>query len=167
MADEKTPINKDLEETSDVKEKSMGLKAKLIIIPAILIIQAVAAYFLVFNILIANPEKKQPEKKKETQVGQFFEITDFVINPAGSRGRRFLVLELNLETHDAKLMEEAESKRVWLRDAILLHLVKKTSDELLDFTKRDCLKVEILEVINSKLSKGTFDELYFNKYIMQ
>ncbi|MFQ5771952.1 MAG: flagellar basal body-associated protein FliL, partial [bacterium] len=116
-----------------------------------------------------KPEKAQTSKSKrqENRVGQFFEIKDMVVNPAGTLGRRFLVIELGLETHNSKLVEEAQTKEIWMRDAIISLLTQKTTDELLDITKRDVLKKEILDLLNSKMSKTKFEKLYFTKYIMQ
>ncbi len=170
MAEEEIQNNQDLDKTSDVKKGRKGIILKIVIIPLALVIQAAAAYFIVFNFLIENPEKsvksESTEPKDET-VGLFWQIKDFVINPAGTQGRRFLVLEMGFETHNSKLIGEAESKKIWIRDAIMQLLVTKTPEELLDFTKRDGIKVEILEAVNSKLKDGTFENLYFLKYIMQ
>lgn len=170
MAEEQIQNNQDLDKTSDVKKERKGIILKIVIIPLTLVIQAAAAYFIVFNFLIENPEKsvksESKEPKRET-VGLFWEIKEFVINPAGTQGRRFLVLEMGFETYSSKLIEEAEGKRIWIWDAVMHLLVKKTPDELLDFTKREGIKAEILEAVNGKLKNGNFENLYFLKYIMQ
>jgi flagellar basal body-associated protein FliL len=168
MADEQ-PANKELEKTSDVKKGKKGKMLKVILIPIILALQAGVAYFVVVNFLAANPDqpKQTKAKKEEKSAGQFYEIKDLVINPAGTLGRRFLVVEIGLETHDPKVLEEATSKNIWIRDSVIAFLTQKTSDELLDITKRKRLKAEILVRVNSSLTSGKFEKLYFTKYIMQ
>lgn len=170
MAEEEIQNNQDLDKTSDVKKERKGIILKIVMIPLALVIQAAAAYFVVFNFLVENPEKSVKSESNEPkieEVGLFLEIKDFVINPAGSQGRRFLVLEMGFETYNSKLIVEAESKKIWIRDAIMQLLGRKTPEELLDFTKRDGIKVEILEAVNRKLKDGNFENLYFLKYIMQ
>ena len=167
MADEEIEKNQESEVKSDEKKGKGGL-LKFILIPVILIAQAVGAYFLVFNILVEHPNKeKKPQKTNNLEVGQFFELTDIVVNPASTSGKRYLVLEIGLEAKEEKLITEAESKEIWFRDAINTFLTNKTDAELLDLSKRDLLKKEILELINSRMKEGKFSEVYFKKYIMQ
>ncbi|MFQ5705951.1 MAG: flagellar basal body-associated protein FliL [bacterium] len=168
MADD-TNKNKELEKTSDVKKGRNGKILKILLIPIILVVQAGVAYFVVVNYLIGKPENPQskPSKQHNQEVGQFLEIKDIVVNPAGTLGRRFLVAEMGLETHNPDLIEEAETKRIWIRDAVLSFLREQTSEELLDLSKREALKAKLLQVVNKKLTKAKFEKLYFTKYIMQ
>lgn len=169
MADKETQQNQEIAQSSDEVKKKKGGLLKFILIPVILLIQAVAAYFFVFDVLVADPEKSNAaeEKSKQMQVGQFFEINDLVINPANTKGTRFLVVEMGLETDSPQLIEEAQTKEIWIRDAIISLLAKKEPDELLDFNLRGRLKTEILKTINKKLTTGKFNRVYFKKYIMQ
>lgn len=162
------------EEADQVSTESSGSKGgkskmlKMILIPVVIVAQAAAAYFLVFNVLADSPDKshKPVTKKKREKTGQFYEIKDLVVNPAGSMGR-FLVLELAVEATDTEIIEEAQAKEIWMRDAVISLLTKKRADELLDVSKRDSLKTEILGALNSNLSKEKFDRIFFTKFIMQ
>ena len=168
MADEDIDKNQELGKNSDDKKAGKGGLLKFILIPTILIAQAVGAYFLVFNVLLEHPNKaKNAGKTENLEVGLFFELTDIVVNPASTSGKRYLVLELGLEAKEEKVIAEAESKEIWFRDAINTLLTKKTDAELLDLTKRSLLKKEILKLINSRLKEGKFSKVYFKKYIMQ
>jgi len=142
---------------------------KFILIPIILLSQAGIAYYVVFNVLLKNPEAEaKPKARQETmQVGQFFEVNDIIVNPANSGGRRYLVLELGLETNTPEVIEEATIKEIWIRDAIITLLTNKTAEELMEITARKKLKKEILATINRKLIKGKFERIYFKKYIVQ
>ncbi len=169
MAEQKNLQNQNVSETNDVGKKKKGGILKFILIPVILLVQAVAAYYFVFDVLVADPNKpeKTAENKKQMKVGQFYEINDLVINPAGTKGRRFLVTEIGLETDNPKVVEEATLKDIWIRDAIISMLSKKSPDELLDYNLRGRIKTEILTKINKRLVSGKFNRLYFKKYIMQ
>ncbi|MFQ5649081.1 MAG: flagellar basal body-associated protein FliL [bacterium] len=157
------------EATDDQNGEKKGGMLKIILIPVILLIQAAAAYYIVFNVLLKHPNHvEEPKPKKENlEVGQFYEITDLVINPAESGGRRYLVLELALETDNSKLLEEATSKEIWIRDAIITLLTKKTAEELLELSIRKKLKKQILETLNNRMAEGKFERIYFKKYLLQ
>jgi flagellar FliL protein len=146
-----------------------GGKLKFIMIPIILIAQLVGAYFIVFNYLLVHPNRnEEPQKKKESlQVGQFYELDDIVVNPAGTGGKRFLVVEIGFESKIPEVITEAESKDIWIRDAIITILTTKGPEELMDFSRRQDLRMEILSTINRKMLNGKFENLYFKKYIMQ
>lgn len=165
MADETE--NKDLGNSADKKKGSKG--SVFLLIPVILIVQAAIAYFIVGHFFAEKPEKPEepPPPIDPKTVGQFLEIKDIVINPAGTLGRRYLVLEMSLETQNPEIIVEAETKTIWIRDSIISFLTKKTSEELLDITLREELKEGLLQEVNENLSTGKFDKLYFTKYIMQ
>lgn len=165
MADETT----ETQEQQDVTQFKKSSKLKFVLIPLVLILQAAAAYYLVGNFFMDKTDTAEAAHSPEPPqtVGKFLEIGDLVINPAGTLGRRYLVFEMSLESHDAALIQEAESKKPWIRDAIISCLVKKTTEELLDVTKRDQLKTELLYTINKNLTKGEFKKIYFTKFIMQ
>ncbi len=167
MADEDLKKNQESGRKSDEKKGKGGL-LKLILVPIILIAQAVGAYFLVFNVLLEHPNKeKRPPKTNNLEVGQFFELSDIVVNPASTSGKRYLVMEIGLETNEEKVITEAETKEIWFRDALNTFLTNKTDAELLDLSKRKLLKKEILKLVNSRLKEGKFSRVYFKKYIMQ
>lgn len=167
MADEDVKKDQESEETTDNKKK--GGKLKLILIPVIILIQAVAAYYIVFNILLKHPNHvEEPKRKKENlEVGIFYEINDIVVNTSGSGGRRYFVIEIGLETRKQEVVDEATSKEIWIRDAILTLLTNKTTAELMDASARKMLKREVLGLINKKLVEGQFNNIYFKKYIIQ
>ena len=168
MADEDIDKNQELGKNSDDKKAGKGGLLKFILIPTILIAQAVGAYFLVFNVLLEHPNKeKSAQKTNHWEVGYFFELSDIVVNPANTSGNRYLVLEIGLEAKEEELIIEAASKEIWLRDAINTLLTNKTEAELLDISKRNLLKKEILKLINSRMKEGKFSKVYFKKYIMQ
>ncbi len=168
MADEDFNKNQELGKKTDDKKAGKGGLLKVILIPTILIAQAVGAYFLVFNVLLVHPNNgKNAQKTSSLEVGFFFELGDIIINPAGTSGKRFLVMEIGLEAKKEELIAEAESKEIWFRDAINTLLTNKTEAELLDISKRSLLKKEILKLINGRMKEGKFSKVYFKKYIMQ
>jgi flagellar FliL protein len=161
--------DQETEKTTDKKSGSKRKTLKFVLIPVVLLVQAVAAYFIVFKFMAADAHDKPPEEKKEShsKVGLFHEVKDLVVNPAESMGRRYLVVEIGLETTNEEAILEATSKEIWIRDGILSSLNTKTADDLLNINKRDSLKVEILGKINAVMTTGKFEKLYFTKYIMQ
>lgn len=170
MADQEVKTDQESQETTDDQNASRKSgKLKIILIPVIFLVQIVVAYYVVFNVLLEHPNHEEAVKpnKEALKVGQFFEIDDLVINPAESGGRRYLVVELALETTNTNLLEEARSKEIWIRDAVITLLTQKTTEELLETTARTDLKKQILATLNAKMLEGRFERLYFKKYILQ
>jgi len=169
MADEKSKKSQEKAKDTDEKKGKGGL-IKFILVPVILLAQAVGAYFVVFNLLLQEPTKAAEEpkdKKAPMQVGLFYEINDIVVNPAGTSGKRFLVMEMALETNEQTVVDEATGKEIWIRDAIISILTRKTPEELLDYSMQNELKKEILNTMNRKLTTGKFTKIFFKRYIMQ
>lgn len=125
------------------------------------IVEAAASVGLDFGIVNARDEVEP------VQYGHFQIIKDLVINPAGTNGKRFLLVELGLESQTEKVFEEISRKDIVVRDAILRILSQCTVDELTSIDRRDELKTQIRDTINAFLDKGQIDRLYFTQYVLQ
>lgn len=101
------------------------------------------------------------------EYGQFKTIEDLLINPAGSDGKRFLVVSLGLETKSADVLVELEQKDIVVRDAVLRLLSERTAEELAAIEKRGEIKAQILEELNTVLQTGTIERLYFTQFLLQ
>lgn len=101
------------------------------------------------------------------EFGQFKIITDLMVNPAGTNGKRFLMVHIGLESRTGKVFEEVDSKDAVIRDIILRHLGRRTVEELSSVASREELKEELRSAINTVLQKGQIDRLYFTQFILQ
>ncbi|HET6567159.1 MAG TPA: flagellar basal body-associated FliL family protein [Rhodothermales bacterium] len=106
-------------------------------------------------------------KHEAVEYGQFMQIENMIINPAGSSGKRYLLVSLGLESQDPLVLEEIKRKDVVVRDTVLKVLGIRTMDELADINRRNELKHEIRDAINGVLSEGTVSRLYFTQFVLQ
>ncbi|MEX0601153.1 MAG: flagellar basal body-associated FliL family protein [Rhodothermales bacterium] len=101
------------------------------------------------------------------EYGEFMTIDDLLINPAGSSGKRFLVVSLGVESKDSGVLAELAEKDIVVRDAILGLFSERTADELASIDLRGQLKKEIIAELNTILQKGEIDRLYFTQFLLQ
>ena len=163
-------------------EKPAGKSKKLVIIAAVVLVQLVAAYFLIGFFLKHNGSNSQAEASNlpgkqaaEYQRGastdpnfdHVYVVKDLVVNPAGTNGLRFLLTTIGLEVTSEETVKELEKRDVQIHDSIIGILTSKTLPELDDMNTRDSLKVEIKRKINSDLVSGKVLNVYFSKFIIQ
>ncbi len=117
---------------------------------------------------MAQPDTgTSPHAEAPTEYGAFAEMKNLIVNPAGTRGARYLAVNLGFETNDAGVLKEIETKEVVIRDAVLKQLGEKTVAELTDISRREELKKELLRAVNGILSQGQVTRLYFTRYVLQ
>ncbi len=104
---------------------------------------------------------------KPIEYGQFMELQGLIINPAGTNGTRYLMVNLGLESANSGVLEELKGKEVVVRDTILKLLGQRTVEELADISLRTQLKQELREAVNAVLRKGKIDRVYFTQYVLQ
>lgn len=107
------------------------------------------------------------ENATPVEYGAFTEMENLVVNPAGSRGERYLAISLGFEAADAGVLAELEEREVVVRDAVLRILSARTIDELSTVAQRDSLKTELRAAVNARLPEGGVDRLYFTRYVLQ
>lgn len=101
------------------------------------------------------------------EYGAFSEIQGLIVNPAGTEGLRYLMVNVGFESAEPKALEELTTKEIAVRDAILKILSEKTVPQLSNIGLRDSLKSEIRDTVNVILSDGQVDRLYFTQYVLQ
>src|SRR5437868_4707272 len=82
------------------------------------------------------PAKKSAEHEKAS-ASVVHAIENLVLNPAGSGGTRFLMVNATFELKDASAEELMKDHEAEVRDHILALLGKKTVEELSDMNQRD------------------------------
>ena len=107
------------------------------------------------------------EEAKPVEYGQFMELQGFIINPAGTDGTRYLMINLGLESAEGGVLEELKEKEVVVRDTVLKLLGQRTVEELADISLRTQLKQELRDAVNAVLRKGKIDRVYFTQYVLQ
>lgn len=112
------------------------------------------------------PEDEAAETAEPIEYGQFTKLPGIIVNPAGSAGRRYLMVDLALETADEKALEEIALREVVIRDAAVRILSERTVEELTSVALRPALKDTLRTTVNGILD-GKIDRLYFTQYVLQ
>jgi flagellar protein FliL len=110
-----------------------------------------------------------PAVKAAEQANSFVvhAVENLVLNPAGSGGTRFLMVNATFELKDGgteQLMKDHEAE---VRDHILGLLGKKTVDELTDMTRREGLKKEVIDAVAPLFPKGAVKKVFFPQFVIQ
>jgi flagellar FliL protein len=170
---------------------SLSLAVRSLVILAVIIVDAYAAYFLVTKVIGPNlamakvtqvreslkPSEKEaqrvqvevPKSKdiKEELIGTVNLIEDLVVNPAGSEGTRYLCTTVALESVQPGVTEEITTREAQVRDILIEILGKRTVMELSSLDTRDQIREEIKVAVNDLLSTGSVIGVYFSNFVLQ
>lgn len=125
-------------------------------------------------------EAKKEEKKKEEKKGGhgggeegagghegIVDLGDLVVNPAGTGGRRYLKVQVQVELDDPSESGLVESRTPKLRDRIIRELTSRTLSELTDPVAKDEMKETIIDEMNRILGSEVIGDMYFTEYVIQ
>ncbi|MBC7467604.1 MAG: flagellar basal body-associated FliL family protein [Bdellovibrio sp.] len=105
------------------------------------------------------------EAEKVEEVGKVIPLETFIVNLAGSKGRKVLKVNMELEVKGEDIIQEIDNRKAQIRDFIIIILSSKTYDEVSTKEGKDNLRNEIKDQVNSFLSKGKIMNVYFTELI--
>ncbi len=170
---------------------SVALGFRTLVILAIIIADAFAAYMLTTKVIApklietkivdlrAEIGKLPPEggvlpKGKPAKpavgvdaVGSMFQIKDIVVNPAGTNGTRYLCTTVAFEISNPLVEEEATAREAQVRALLIEILGRRTVTELSSLEMRDHIRDEIGKSVNTLLTSGEVDGVYFSNFVLQ
>ena len=170
---------------------SLMLGFRTLVILAIIVADAFAAYMLTTKVIapkiieskvvdlraeigqlppeggvLPNAKPAKPTVGLES-VGRMFEVKDIVVNPSGTNGTRYLCTTVALEITDALVEEEATAREAQVRDLLIEILSRRTVAELSSLEMRDHIRDEIGRSVNTLLTSGEVDGVYFSNFVLQ
>ena len=166
------------------EEEKKGLPIKLILIVVGVLALAGGGYFAYTNFFQeeaveesaeggkegeAGGEGADGEKKEELppDVGVMFTMDPFVVNLAGSKGKRFLKVTTTLELSSTEVNPEFEENLQKITDSILVLLSSKSFEDVYSVQGKFKLKDEITTRVNRFLVVGHVKDAYFTEFIVQ
>ncbi len=105
------------------------------------------------------------EAEKAPEVGKVIPLETFIVNLAGSKGRKVLKVNMELEVKGQDIIQEIDNRKAQIRDFIIIILSSKTYDQVSTKEGKDGLRNEIKDNVNSFLSKGKIVNVYFTELI--
>jgi flagellar FliL protein len=112
---------------------------------------------------VKHDDKVEAEKTEE--VGKVIPLETFIVNLAGSKGRKVLKVNMELEIKGEDIIQEIDNRKAQIRDFIIIILSSKTFEEVSTKEGKDNLRNEIKDQVNSFLSKGKIMNVYFTELI--
>jgi flagellar protein FliL len=114
--------------------------------------------------LAAHAEKPAPPATPPPVVT----IKPFVVNLQESGDMpRYLKLEFDLELRPGSQVKELDQRMSEIRDAVIVLLGSKRSQDLASVEGKDRLRDEIITRINSRLQASTANRVFFKEFIIQ
>ncbi len=111
------------------------------------------------------PKDNKADQEKLEDVGKVIPLETFIVNLAGSKGRKVLKVNLELEVKGQDIIQEIDNRKAQIRDFIIIILSSKNYDEVSTKEGKDALRNEIKDQVNSFLSKGKIMNVYFTELI--
>ena len=166
------------------EEEKKGLPIKLILIVVGVLALAGGGYFAYTNFFQEEAVEESAEKDENGEeggegadgenteelppgVGVMFTMDPFVVNLAGSNGKRFLKVTATLELSSPEVNPEFEENLQKITDSILVLLSSKSFEDVYSVQGKFKLKDEITTRVNRFLVVGHVKDAYFTEFIVQ
>ncbi len=116
---------------------------------------------------VIDGEKKtqEAEKAQTEEIGKVVPLETFIVNLAGSKGRKVLKVNMELEVKGDDVIQEIDNRKAQIRDFIIIILSSKTYEEVSSKEGKDSLRNEIKDNVNTFLVKGKVSNVYFTELI--
>jgi flagellar FliL protein len=163
----------------DTKAEQPAKKGKgglvIILILAVIVVAGggAALYFLVLHKAPAAAEESlNPEPstapKVQAEPGPIVPYSSFLVNLADVGGKRYLKFSLSIELSKHKnFLQEVEHKDAKIKDIIISIISSKTFEEVNTPQGKIALKQEILRRLNTIMSGGKVEDVFFTEFVVQ
>lgn len=118
------------------------------------------------DVIKGEHEKIESEEHSKEFIGKLVPLETFLVNVSGSRGRKLVKINMELEVTNAEVQEEVEKIKPKIRDYIIIIASSKTFGEISTKEGKDALREEIKNQINLFLTKGQIAKVYFTEFIL-
>ena len=100
-------------------------------------------------------------------IGKLIPMETFMVNLAGGRGSRLAKVNMELEVDNGEVQMEIEKRKPQIRDIVIIILSSKTYQQVATKEGKDSLREEIKDTLNSFLTKGAIQRVYFTDFLFQ
>jgi flagellar protein FliL len=111
-------------------------------------------------------EKSSDQAGSSAKIGPIYDLDPFIVNLADA-DPRFLKVTVKVELDGTLAKTEVGERMPQVRDAILILLSSKDSQGLKPTSGKLQLRDEIIQRINSLLTKGQARNAYFTEFVVQ
>lgn len=129
-------------------------------------------FFILWNKISQLPQdpatvEEIPVEEEENVIGPLYSLDTMIVNLADRGGKRYLRVTMALELSDPEAMTTIESRLPQVRDAILMILPTKKYEDVSTTEGKIVLRKQVMEKINTLMTKGQVTNLYFTEFVVQ
>ena len=134
-------------------------------------------YYAYVNFFQEKPVEEKPDEEKKAEeaaqveedvnLGVMFPLDPFIVNLAGSEGKRFLKVTISMELSAPEVHIELKENIQKITDSILVLLSSKAFEDVYSVQGKFKLKDEITTRVNRFLVVGHVKDAYFTEFIIQ
>lgn len=95
-----------------------------------------------------------------------YQISDIVVNPAGTGGSRFLSVSFGFEL-SPEAAQQFTGREPLVRDALITILASKTVAQLSDIKQKEIIRYQIKKRLEMLLETEGIDAVYYTDFVMQ
>lgn len=118
------------------------------------------------DVIKGEHEKLIEEETHKEFIGRLVPLETFLVNVSGTRGRKLVKINMELEVTNSEVQEEVEKIKPKIRDYIIIITSSKTYAEISTKEGKDSLREEIKNQLNLFLTKGKITKVYFTEFIL-
>jgi len=131
-----------------------------------------AGFFILWNKISqvpVDPSKvaEMAVEEEENVIGPLYPLDTMIVNLSDDGGKRYLRVTMALELSDPESVDTIESRLPQIRDAVLMILPTKTYDDVSTTDGKIALRNQIMEKINTLMTKGRVNNIYFTEFVVQ
>ncbi len=131
-----------------------------------------AGFFILWNKISqvpVDPSKvaEMSVEEEENVIGPLYPLDTMIVNLSDDGGKRYLRVTMALELSDPESVDTIESRLPQIRDAVLMILPTKTYDDVSTTDGKIALRKQIMEKINTLMTKGRVNNIYFTEFVVQ
>lgn len=127
--------------------------------------QKEAAESNIDDVIKGESQTQKREEMEEDFIGKLIPLETFLVNVAGSRGRKLLKINMELEVDNDDVQIEIEKLKPKIRDIIIINLSSKTYAQISTSDGKEFMRDEIRDQVNLFLTKGKIKRVYFTEFI--
>ncbi len=157
-------------------------KNKIRTVAVVVIIATMALAFIIYAVSNSAFNFKGNSFNQKTKTGlgymrtgrqdfnspETFFMGNFTANMAmNDRSGKFVCVEIRLKMSDTDMVKELKEKNIVLRDAVIEEMSLNRFSEVSTEKGKLALKEKLRNRLNSVVSEGDIEEVYFTKFIIQ
>ena len=131
-----------------------------------------AGFFILWNKISQVPVDpstvaEMAVEEEENVIGPLYPLDTMIVNLSDDGGKRYLRVTMALELSDPESVDTIESRLPQIRDAVLMILPTKTYDDVSTTDGKIALRNQVMEKINTLMTKGRINNIYFTEFVVQ